>query len=53
MQKLAESWKAIIAFAGVYLATQLPAIEIFVQDWIQGVVSAVFVSAAVWLKANA
>ena len=52
METIRASWKAIVAFAGVYLATQLPTIEVFVQDWVQSAVSAVFVAAAVWLKAN-
>ena len=37
---------------GAYLATQLPSIEAFAQDWIQSAVSALFVGIAVWLKAN-
>lgn len=52
MDKIASSWKAIVALVGTYVATQLPQIELFVQDWVQGLVSSAFVAIAVWLKAN-
>jgi hypothetical protein len=52
LETIRTSWKAIIAFVGVYIAAQLPAIEVFVQDWVQSAVSAAFVAVAVWLKAN-
>lgn len=52
IDKLKGSWKAIVALLGTYLATQLPSIEAFAQDWIQSAVSAIFVAVSVWLKAN-
>lgn len=52
METIRSSWKAIVALLGTYVATQLPQIELFVQDWVQGLVSSVFVAIAVWLKAN-
>ena len=53
MDFIKTSWKAIIALVGTFVVTQLPSIEVFVNDWVQGAIGAIFVAVSVWLKANA
>ena len=53
MEFIRQSWKAVVALVGTFLAAQLPQIELFVQDWVQSAIAAIFVAIAVWLKRNA
>jgi hypothetical protein len=52
MDFIRSSWKAIFAFGGSYVLTQLPALEVWVGNWAQSLIGAAFVAATVWLKAN-